>query len=330
MTETILARRRARRAARPSLGGTPDSVRQYLGEIGQVPLLTAAEEVELARRIEQRAVARSLLAELDVPDACPIATAQQKRRLRRAVADGDEAFDHLCRANLRLVVSIAKRYSGRGLPLMDLVQEGNMGLMKAAERFDHKRGFKFSTYATWWIRQAITRAIADQARTIRLPAHMVDLLNRVRRVQRGLVQQMGREPTVEEVARAADLEVDKVTDLLRMALDPVSLDTPRGEEDDASLGDFIEDEHAIAPIDAVTRSFLSGELHAVLGQLNERERDIVIRRFGLNGTPAQTLEDVGREFGVTRERVRQIEAKTLAKLRHPQKSARLKEYLEGE
>ncbi len=330
MTETILARRRARRAARPSLGGTPDSVRQYLGEIGQVPLLTAAEEVELARRIEQRAVARSLLAELDVPDACPIATSGQKRRLQRAVADGDEAFDHLCRANLRLVVSIAKRYSGRGLPLMDLVQEGNMGLMKAAERFDHKRGFKFSTYATWWIRQAITRAIADQARTIRLPAHMVDLLNRVRRVQRGLVQQMGREPTVEEVARAADLEVDKVTDLLRMALDPVSLDTPRGEEDDASLGDFIEDEHAIAPIDAVTRSFLSGELHAVLGQLNERERDIVIRRFGLNGTPAQTLEDVGREFGVTRERVRQIEAKTLAKLRHPQKSARLKEYLEGE
>ncbi len=329
MTETILARRRARRAARPSVGGTPDSVRQYLGEIGQVPLLSAEEEVELARRIEMRAQARSLLAELEVPDSCPVATAEQKRTLRRAVADGDEAFDHLCRANLRLVASIAKRYSGRGLPLMDLVQEGNMGLMKAAERFDHKRGFKFSTYATWWIRQAITRAIADQARTIRLPAHMVDLLNRVRRVQRGLVQEMGREPTMEEVARAADLEVDKVTDLLRMALDPVSLDTPRGEDDDSSLGDFIEDEHAVAPIDAVTRSLLSGELHAVLDQLRERERDIVIRRFGLNGTPPQTLEDVGREFGVTRERVRQIEAKTLAKLRHPQKSARLKEYLEG-
>ena len=329
MTETILARRRARRAARPSLGGSPDSVRQYLGEIGQVPLLSAAEEVELARRIEQRAIARSLLEELEVPESCPVATPEQKRTLRRAVADGDDAFDHLCRANLRLVVSIAKRYSGRGLPLMDLVQEGNMGLMKAAERFDHKRGFKFSTYATWWIRQAITRAIADQARTIRLPAHMVDLLNRVRRVQRGLVQEIGREPTVEEVARAADLDVDKVTDLLRMAQDPVSLDTPRGEEDDSSLGDFIEDEQAVAPIDAVTRSLLSGELHAVLDQLKDREKDIVIRRFGLNGTPPQTLEDVGREFGVTRERVRQIEAKTLAKLRHPQKSARLKEYLEG-
>ncbi|HEC10065.1 MAG TPA: RNA polymerase sigma factor [Acidimicrobiales bacterium] len=329
MTETILARRRARRAARPSLGGSPDSVRQYLGEIGQVPLLSAAEEVELARRIEQRAIARSLLEELEVPESCPVATPEQKRTLRRAVADGDDAFDHLCRANLRLVVSIAKRYSGRGLPLMDLVQEGNMGLMKAAERFDHKRGFKFSTYATWWIRQAITRAIADQARTIRLPAHMVDLLNRVRRVQRGLVQEIGREPTVEEVARAADLDVDKVTDLLRMAQDPVSLDTPRGEDDDSSLGDFIEDEQAVAPIDAVTRSLLSGELHAVLDQLKDREKDIVIRRFGLNGTPPQTLEDVGREFGVTRERVRQIEAKTLAKLRHPQKSARLKEYLEG-
>ena len=329
MTETILARRRARRAARPSLGGSPDSVRQYLGEIGQVPLLSAAEEVELARRIEQRAIARSLLEELAVPESCPVATPEQKRTLRRAVADGDDAFDHLCRANLRLVVSIAKRYSGRGLPLMDLVQEGNMGLMKAAERFDHKRGFKFSTYATWWIRQAITRAIADQARTIRLPAHMVDLLNRVRRVQRGLVQEIGREPTVEEVARAADLDVDKVTDLLRMAQDPVSLDTPRGEDDDSSLGDFIEDEQAVAPIDAVTRSLLSGELHAVLDQLKDREKDIVIRRFGLNGTPPQTLEDVGREFGVTRERVRQIEAKTLAKLRHPQKSARLKEYLEG-
>jgi RNA polymerase primary sigma factor len=249
-------------------------------------------------------------------------------RYKRLVRDGDRASDELTRANLRLVVSIAKRYVGRGMVLLDLVQEGNLGLMRAVEKFDHTKGFKFSTYATWWIRQAITRAIADQARTIRIPVHMVEAMNRVKRVQRQMHQELKREPTVEELAEEVDQPVGKVREILRIALDPLSLDSPVGEEDETNLGDFIEDQNAVAPVEVAVRNLLTDEVAEVLHELSDREQEVVRLRFGLDDGRPRTLEEVGKQFGVTRERIRQIEAKTLAKLRHPHRSDRLRDYLE--
>lgn len=272
-----------------------DPVRMYLKEIGRVPLLTADDEMELAKRIE----------------------------------NGDEeAKRRLAEANLRLVVSIAKRYVGRGMLFLDLIQEGNMGLIKAVEKFDHKKGFKFSTYATWWIRQAITRAIADQARTIRIPVHMVETINKLIRVSRQLLQELGREPTPEEIAAEMELSVEKVREIMKIAQEPVSLETPIGEEDDSHLGDFIEDQEALAPADAAAYELLKEQLEDVLDTLTEREENVLRLRFGLDDGRTRTLEEVGKVFGVTRERIRQIEAKALRKLRHPSRSKRLKDFLE--
>ena len=273
---------------------TDDPVRMYLKEIGKVPLLSAAEEQELAERI----------------------------------ANGDEeAKKKLAEANLRLVVSIAKRYNGRGLLFLDLIQEGNIGLLKAVDKFDYNKGFKFSTYATWWIRQAITRAIADQSRTIRIPVHMVETINKLIRVQRNLLQELGREPQPEEIAKAMDLPVERVREILKVAQEPVSLETPIGEEDDSHLGDFIQDENMPVPADAAAFTLLKEELAAVLDTLTERERKVLTLRFGLVDGHARTLEEVGKEFDVTRERIRQIEAKALRKLRHPSRSKRLKDFM---
>ncbi len=273
---------------------TDDPVRMYLKEIGKVPLLSAEEEQELAERI----------------------------------ANGDEAAKKkLAEANLRLVVSIAKRYNGRGLLFLDLIQEGNIGLLKAVDKFDYNKGFKFSTYATWWIRQAITRAIADQSRTIRIPVHMVETINKLIRVQRNLLQELGREPQPEEVAKAMDLPVERVREILKVAQEPVSLETPIGEEDDSHLGDFIQDENMPVPADAAAFTLLKEELSAVLDTLTERERKVLTLRFGLVDGHARTLEEVGKEFDVTRERIRQIEAKALRKLRHPSRSKRLKDFM---
>jgi RNA polymerase primary sigma factor len=272
-----------------------DPVRMYLKEIGRVPLLTAEEEIELAKRIEQ---------------------------------GDEEAKKRLAEANLRLVVSIAKRYVGRGMLFLDLIQEGNMGLIKAVEKFDHGKGFKFSTYATWWIRQAITRAIADQARTIRIPVHMVETINKLIRVSRQLLQELGREPTPEEIAAEMDLSVEKVREIMKIAQEPVSLETPIGEEDDSHLGDFIEDQEALAPADAAAYELLKEQLEDVLDTLTEREENVLRLRFGLDDGRTRTLEEVGKVFGVTRERIRQIEAKALRKLRHPSRSKRLKDFLE--
>ncbi|MUT66689.1 RNA polymerase sigma factor RpoD [Paenibacillus sp. NEAU-GSW1] len=272
-----------------------DPVRMYLKEIGRVPLLSADDEIELARRIE----------------------------------NGDEeAKRRLAEANLRLVVSIAKRYVGRGMLFLDLIQEGNMGLIKAVEKFDHQKGFKFSTYATWWIRQAITRAIADQARTIRIPVHMVETINKLIRVSRQLLQELGREPTPEEIAAEMELSTDKVREIMKIAQEPVSLETPIGEEDDSHLGDFIEDQEALAPADAAAYELLKEQLEDVLDTLTEREENVLRLRFGLDDGRTRTLEEVGKVFGVTRERIRQIEAKALRKLRHPSRSKRLKDFLE--
>jgi RNA polymerase primary sigma factor len=257
-------------------------------------------------------------------------SAARRRELRALVAAGERATTEFCQANLRLVVSIAKRYQASGLPLLDLVQEGNLGLLHAVEKFDYKKGFKFSTYATWWIRQAITRAIADQARTIRIPVHMVETINKVLRVQRQMLQELEREPTIDELAERVDLTPARVREIHRISMDPLSLDSPIGEEDESNLGDFIEDSSADGPADAATRSMLTQAVGDVLNELTEREQEIVRLRFGLDGSQAKTLEEVGREFGVTRERIRQIEAKTLAKLRHPQRSQRLREFLEHE
>jgi RNA polymerase primary sigma factor len=272
-----------------------DPVRMYLKEIGKVPLLSAEEEIELAKKMEQ----------------------------------GDEnAKKRLAEANLRLVVSIAKRYVGRGMLFLDLIQEGNLGLIKAVEKFDYRKGYKFSTYATWWIRQAITRAIADQARTIRIPVHMVETINKLIRVSRQLLQELGREPTPEEIAEEMDMPVDRVREILKISQEPVSLETPIGEEEDSHLGDFIQDDNVPVPADAAAFTLLKEQLEEVLGTLTEREQKVLTLRFGLEDGRARTLEEVGKEFNVTRERIRQIEAKALRKLRHPSRSRKLKDYLE--
>jgi RNA polymerase primary sigma factor len=324
--ERLLTRRRRRRGQKRATrvdAGTSDTVRMYLREIGQVDLLTAEDERRLAQLIEEGHHAAELI------DAGG-ADETEQRMLMRAVSRGERAKSELTQANLRLVVSIAKRYSGRGMQLLDLIQEGNLGLMRAVDKFDYTKGFKFSTYATWWIRQAITRAIADQARTIRIPVHMVEHMNRLTRTRRQMHQELEREPTVDELAAKMQMEPEKVRDLLRYSLDPLSLDSPVGEEDESNLGDFIKDDTADGPADAATRAMLHEAVEQVLGELNEREQEIVRMRFGLDGSQAKTLEEVGKAFGVTRERIRQIEAKTLAKLRHPQRSQRLREFLETE
>jgi len=324
--ERLLSRRRRRRGQKRVArvdAGTSDTVRLYLREIGQVDLLTTEDERRLAQLIEEGHRAAELI-DAGVDDQT------EQRMLMRAVQRGERAKSELTQANLRLVVSIAKRYSGRGMQLLDLIQEGNLGLMRAVDKFDHTKGFKFSTYATWWIRQAITRAIADQARTIRIPVHMVEHMNRLTRTRRQMHQELEREPTVDELADKLQMEPEKVRELMRIALDPLSLDSPVGEEDESNLGDFIEDSSVDTPADAATRAMLHEAVEEVLGELSEREQEIVRLRFGLDGAQAKTLEEVGKEFGVTRERVRQIEAKTLAKLRHPHRSQRLREFLEVE
>ncbi len=305
---------------------TGDPVRMYLKEIGKVPLLTAAEEIDLAMKMEAGLEATAQLEraeeegiELD---------RREKRRLTRIEQVGLDAKQQIVAANLRLVVSIAKRYVGRGMLFLDLIQEGNLGLIRAVEKFDYTKGFKFSTYATWWIRQAITRAIADQARTIRIPVHMVEPINKLVRIQRQLLQELGREPTPEEIGNEMGLSAERVREIQKISQEPVSLETPIGEEEDSQLGDFIEDDAAVVPPDAASFSMLQEQLNKVLDGLAERERKVIALRFGLEDGHPRTLEEVGREFGVTRERIRQIESKTLAKLRHPSRSSKLKDYLE--
>jgi RNA polymerase primary sigma factor len=306
-------------------GKTPtnDPVRMYLKEIGKVPLLTASEEVDLAKKIEAGEEAS-----VKLRDKGEKLSREELRTLRRQERVGQEAKRKLVEANLRLVVSIAKRYVGRGMLFLDLIQEGNLGLIRAVEKFDFRKGYKFSTYATWWIRQAITRAIADQARTIRIPVHMVETINKLIRVQRSLLQELGREPTPEEIAEQMELTPEKVREIIKVSQEPVSLETPIGEEEDSHLGDFIEDSDAVVPIDAASFILLQEQLEDVLNSLNEREKEVIRLRFGLTDGHPRTLEEVGREFGVTRERIRQIESKTLAKLRHPTRSAKLRDYLE--
>nr|WP_238342094.1 RNA polymerase sigma factor [Actinopolymorpha rutila] len=298
----------------------PDLVRQYLREIGRVPLLSAQEEVDLARSIEA-----GLFAERHLAEGGPVQATQAE--LEMLVLLGRAAKRHLIEANLRLVVSVAKRCTGRGLPLLDLIQEGNLGLIRAVEKFDYTRGYKFSTYATWWIRQAISRAIADQSRAIRVPVHVVDAINRVLRAQRQLFQQLGRDPLIEEVAEVVGLDPDRASELLRLAREPVSLHTPIGEMEASELGDLIEDLDAVAPMDAAAASLMREHIESALAQLGERERYVVQMRYGLTDGQIHTLEEVGRRFGVTRERVRQIEAKTLAKLRGGSWAPGLREYL---
>ncbi len=323
-------RAKAKPAPRDTGGGTSDPVRMYLKEIGRVPLLTGEEEVQLAKRIEAGTEAAERLADLSAADQLDSLSAEEKVSLKRLARDGDQAKHELTQANLRLVVSIAKRYVGRGMQLLDLVQEGNLGLMRAVEKFDYTKGFKFSTYATWWIRQAITRAIADQARTIRIPVHMVESINKVHRVQRQMLQELEREPTIEELADRVDLTPARVREILRISQDPLSLDSPVGEEDDSNLADFIEDHNVEAPAEIAARMMLSSAVLEALDELTDREKAVVRLRFGLDDGQARTLEEVGKEFGVTRERIRQIESKTLAKLRHPHRSQKLRDYLEGE
>jgi RNA polymerase primary sigma factor len=318
--EEALRREEEELAARTST--TSDPVRMYLKEIGRVPLLTAAQEVDLAQRVEAGLfAAEKLEQEPDLDDAL-------RADLALLAKDGVRAKRQLVEANLRLVVSIAKRYVGRGMLFLDLIQEGNLGLIRAVEKFDYTRGYKFSTYATWWIRQAITRAIADQARTIRIPVHMVETINKVLRTQRQLLQVLGRDPTPEEIGRELDLAPEKVLEIQKIAQEPVSLDTPIGEEDDSHLGDFIEDSDAVRPLDAASFLLLQEQLEAVLHSLSERETRVIQMRYGLLDGRSRTLEEVGQEFGVTRERIRQIESKTLSKLRHPSRSQKLRDYLE--
>ena len=305
---------------------TGDPVRMYLKEIGKVDLLTASDEVDLAMKIEAGLEASRKLDEahdngIQLPRS-------DLRRLTKIEQIGVEAKQKLISANLRLVVSIAKRYVGRGMLFLDLIQEGNLGLIRAVEKFDYTKGFKFSTYATWWIRQAITRAIADQARTIRIPVHMVETINKLVRVQRALLQELGREPTPEEIAEKMDMTPDRVREIQKISQEPVSLETPIGEEEDSQLGDFIEDSQAVVPPDAASFSMLQEQISQVLDTLAERERKVIELRFGLADGHPRTLEEVGKEFGVTRERIRQIESKTLAKLRHPSRSSKLKDFME--
>ncbi len=346
---------------------TNDPVRMYLKEIGKVPLLTAAQEVDLARRIEAGEFSTELTRIMDVEERLdqkrlrtivdrvvairehqlekfgkvegigrdkiakswkPKGRDDLPELLRRVERDGQLAKKKLIEANLRLVVSIAKRYVGRGMLFLDLIQEGNLGLIRAVEKFDYSKGYKFSTYATWWIRQAITRAIADQARTIRIPVHMVETINKLVRVQRQLLQDLGREPLPEEIGRHMGIPADKVREILKVSQEPVSLETPIGEEEDSHLGDFIEDSDAVVPVDAASFILLQEQLESVLHTLSEREKKVIQLRFGLLDGHPRTLEEVGREFGVTRERIRQIESKTLSKLRHPSRSQKLRDYLE--
>lgn len=306
---------------------TGDPVRMYLKEIGKVSLLTAAEEVDLAMKIEAGVEAMAQLDASEEEGGVPLER-RERRRLSRIEQVGLDAKQQLIGANLRLVVSIAKRYVGRGMLFLDLMQEGNLGLIRAVEKFDYTKGFKFSTYATWWIRQAITRAIADQARTIRIPVHMVETINKLVRIQRQLLQSLGREPTPEEIAEEMGLTPERVREIQKISQEPVSLETPIGEEEDSQLGDFIEDDAAVVPPDAASFSMLQEQLAKTLEGLAERERKVITLRFGLEDGHPRTLEEVGREFGVTRERIRQIESKTLAKLRHPSRSQKLKDYLE--
>ena len=320
------SRARARRSDTTTVMLTGDSVRMYLKEIGKVDLLTASEEVHLAMKIEAGTAASQKLE--DFEDGLIELNRAEQRRLMRIESVGLDAKQQLISANLRLVVSIAKRYVGRGMLFLDLIQEGNLGLIRAVEKFDYTKGFKFSTYATWWIRQAITRAIADQARTIRIPVHMVETINKLIRVQRQLLQDLGRDPTPEEIGTEMGMSPDRVREIQKISQEPVSLETPIGEEEDSQLGDFIEDSTAVAPPDAASDSILREQLEQVLDGLADRERKVIKFRFGLEDGHPRTLEEVGKEFGVTRERIRQIESKTLAKLRHPSRSGRLKDYME--
>ena len=326
-SRTSRSRSRTRGVDASTVMLTGDPVRMYLKEIGKVDLLTAADEVDLAMKIEAGLEASN---KLEAAENGEIElTRAEMRRLTRVENVGLEAKQALISANLRLVVSIAKRYVGRGMLFLDLIQEGNLGLIRAVEKFDYEKGFKFSTYATWWIRQAITRAIADQARTIRIPVHMVETINKLFRVQRQLLQDLGRDPTPEEIGAEMDMSADRVREIQKISQEPVSLETPIGEEEDSQLGDFIEDSQAVVPPDAASFSMLQEQLTQVLDSLADRERKVIELRFGLVDGHPRTLEEVGREFGVTRERIRQIESKTLAKLRHPSRSSKLKDYIES-
>ena len=311
-----------------------DPVRMYLKEIGKVPLLSAEEEINLAQRMEEGNVATEKIQLLkarmeEAEDEAEKAEIQDEiKAMQKDIDLGSDAKKRLAEANLRLVVSIAKRYVGRGMLFLDLIQEGNLGLIKAVEKFDYRKGYKFSTYATWWIRQAITRAIADQARTIRIPVHMVETINKLIRVSRQLLQELGREPSPEEIAAEMNMPVDRVREILKISQEPVSLETPIGEEEDSHLGDFIKDDNVPVPADAAAFTLLKEQLEEVLGTRTEREQKVLTLRFGLEDGRARTLEEVGKEFNVTRERIRQIEAKALRKLRHPSRSRKLKDYLE--
>ncbi|MFC5370014.1 RNA polymerase sigma factor [Arcanobacterium bovis] len=303
-------------------GATADSVKDYLKQIGKVALLNAEQEVELAKRIEAGLYARHILDSTEIEDP------RERRELVLISRDGQNAKNHLLEANLRLVVSLAKRYTGRGMLFLDLIQEGNLGLVRAVEKFDYAKGYKFSTYATWWIRQAITRAMADQARTIRIPVHMVEVINKLARVQRQMLQDLGREPTVEELAKELDMSEDKVVEVQKYGREPISLHTPLGEDGDSEFGDLIEDSEAVVPADAVGFTLLQEQLHQVLDTLSEREAGVVAMRFGLTDGQPKTLDEIGKVYGVTRERIRQIESKTMSKLRHPSRSQVLRDYLD--
>ena len=318
------ALRQARKDA--ELTASADSVRAYLKQIGKVALLNAEEEVELAKRIEAGLYATQKLTELD--DKGEKLPVQQRRAMQWICRDGDRAKNHLLEANLRLVVSLAKRYTGRGMAFLDLIQEGNLGLIRAVEKFDYTKGYKFSTYATWWIRQAITRAMADQARTIRIPVHMVEVINKLGRIQRELLQDLGREPTPEELAKEMDITPEKVLEIQQYAREPISLDQTIGDEGDSQLGDFIEDSEAVVAVDAVSFTLLQDQLQSVLETLSEREAGVVRLRFGLTDGQPRTLDEIGQVYGVTRERIRQIESKTMSKLRHPSRSQVLRDYLD--
>jgi len=305
-------------------GATADPVKDYLKQIGKVPLLNAAEEVELAMRIEAGLFAEEKLSHMSAAEK----SSQLGLDLQWVARDGQRAKSHLLGANLRLVVSLAKRYTGRGMQFLDLIQEGNLGLIRAVEKFDYTKGFKFSTYATWWIRQAITRAMADQARTIRIPVHMVEVINKLARVQRQMLQDLGREPTPEELSRELDMTPEKVVEVQKYGREPISLHTPLGEDGDSEFGDLIEDTEAVVPADAVGFTMLQRQLESLLDSLSEREAGVIRMRFGLGDGQPKTLDQIGDTFGVTRERIRQIESKTMAKLRHPSRSQSLRDYLE--